>query len=370
MATKPSSALYAGLMSGTSADGVDLAVVDFAAAKPVLVAASFTAYPATLHSRITSLYQPGEDEIDRAGSLSVELALFFAECIHTLLTQHKLYAAQIRALGSHGQTIRHRPRAEFGLPFSLQIGCPSTLAHYSGITTVADFRAKDIALGGQGAPLAPAFHQAMFADTRETRAVVNIGGISNVTLLTPGKATLGFDTGPGNALMDAWCQQHQGTPYDRDGQWAASGLIVPELLEKMLAHPYFALPAPKSTGREEFSQQWLLAMLQHFPTLRAEDVQATLLEVTAQAIYRALAAPSHVYLCGGGVYNHTLVARLTELLTPATVTTTLALGVAPDWVEAMAFAWLAKQTLASLPGNLPSVTGAAKPAVIGGIYPP
>ena len=364
-----SAALYLGLMSGTSADGVDLAVTAICDDRPTLLASFTKPYPQPLRQRILELYEPRENEIDQMGVLDLDLAEFYAEAVMDCLAKHRIPADRIVALGCHGQTVRHRTERSHRRTFSLQLGCPSTLAQRTKLTTVAKFRQKDIASGGQGAPLAPGFHRAVFFDPKERRAVVNIGGIANATLLIPETATVGFDTGPGNSLMDIWAELARGVNYDDRGLWGATGRPVPALLAALLSHPYFAVPPPKSTGREEFCRKWLLATVAPFADEPKENIQATLRELTVQSIVNALPALDRVFICGGGAHNDALMKRLGELLAPTEVTTTAALGVAPDWVEAMAFAWLAYQTLSGLPGNLPSVTGASQPEILGGIYP-
>lgn len=366
--------LYVGLMSGTSLDGIDAALVDLAAAPRLLAAATYP-LPPGLHAELVALCQPGPDEIERLGRADRALGLELAHAVRQLLAGAGVSPGAVRAIGSHGQTIRHRP-AGIGIPghpFTLQIGDPTSIAHHTGITTVADFRRRDVAAGGQGAPLVPAFHRAVFSGARG-RAIVNIGGIANVTGLPGQGPVLGFDTGPGNTLLDTWIQRQRGEPYDRDGLWAAAGTPLPELLAALLADPYFALPPPKSTGREYFNLPWLEPHLQRLAaTADPADVQATLTELTARSIADAIAAlpfaAGEVFICGGGAYNRQLMQRLAALLQPRTVSTTAELGIAPEWVEAAAFAWLAQQTLKGAPGNEPTVTGAEKYCTLGAIYP-
>lgn len=364
------SELYVGLMSGTSADGIDAVLVDFKNALPKLVATHYTAYTTTLRQKILDLSRPGTNEIHRLGELDIELAHAFATSVQTLLQQAGVNSSNIKAIGSHGQTIRHSsdPKQRF----SLQIGDPNTIAALTGITTVADFRRKDIALGGQGAPLVPAFHQYLFADKSTNRAIVNIGGIANITILTPQQhAIIGFDTGPGNGLLDEWIQLHQQKPHDANGAWAASGKINPSLLSSLLSDTYFHLTPPKSTGREYFNTKWLQ---EHLSTLNVSsaDVQATLTELTATTIIDAIKVHiphGDVFVCGGGAHNTYLIERLQNLAKDQfKVMTTEKLGVHPDWVEAIAFAWLAYQTVNQRTGNLPSVTGARQAAILGGLY--
>ena len=368
---------YIGLMSGTSADGIDLALVEFdpdntqGANGAKLVASYYQAYDDSTQQKIMSLYDPSDNEIDRAGSLNVELAQQFAHAILRFLQQENLTHADITAIGSHGQTIRHRPvkNAEISAPFTLQIGCLQTLALLTNIRVVGDFRTKDIALGGQGAPLVPAFHQAIFSSTEKDVFVVNIGGIANITFLpqnAPEKTT-GFDTGPGNALMDFWFSQHQSGRFDAQGQWANSGNICPKMLSKMLSDPYFQQTAPKSTGREYFNAQWLAKHTKN-STLKPADVQATLTALTAETIsqeIQQLSTKSDVYLCGGGAKNNYLVSLLNQKLNKHFITTTQAKNINSDALEAMAFAWLALAFDKNIFSNIPAVTGASKPAVLG-----
>lgn len=370
--------LYIGLMSGTSVDGIDAALVDFANDQPKLIATHYTPYHDELRTDILALCQRGEDEIQRLGELDIKLGKAFAQAVNELLAQQKLSAQDICAIGSHGQTIRHYPHHHY--PFTLQIADPNTIAALTGITTVADFRRKDVACGGQGAPLVPAFHQAIFGGSLQAgtaaRAIVNIGGIANVTILKAPDLTssdegcIGFDTGPGNTLMDAWIGQHKNLRHDENGDWAKQGKINKALLQQMLADSYFALPAPKSTGREYFNLSWLQKQLSHF-SLSPEDVQATLAELTTQSICDAVRKhlqQGDILVCGGGVQNGYLMSRLQELAQPLSVHSTQAFGMNPAWIEAVAFAWLAHETLNKRPGNLPTVTGAMRPAILGGVY--
>ena len=364
-------ALYIGLMSGTSVDAIDAALVDISQQNIQVIASGSTPVPPLIREQVIHLFIDGENEIDRMGDLDCRLGQLFAEAANSLLSKHAISNKEIIAIGSHGQTIRHRPRPHQGNPFTVQIGDPNTIAELTQITTVADFRRRDMACGGQGAPLAPAFHQAAFASESANRAILNIGGIANVTLLKPGEKTQGYDIGPGNGLMDAWIQRSLQRSYDADGAWAASGSIHPELLNSLLQHPYFALTAPKSTGREEFTLSWLEQQLTAI-TINDVDVQATLAEFCAFEIARQLGGVSNLeelYVCGGGVHNQHLMQRLQQQLPHLQIQTTAALGVPADDVEAAAFAWLAQQTLNHLPGNLKSVTGAHKNTILGGIYP-
>ncbi len=365
---------YIGLMSGTSMDGIDSAVIDLAQGKARIVATHSHPIPMDLQTEIRSLFLPGDDDIDTLGSCDQQLGLCFAEAANTVLKHAGLKPSNIIAIGSHGQTVRHRPPAnDTPHPFTLQIGDPNIIATRTSITTVADFRRRDMALGGQAAPLAPAFHNAVFHSNKHNRAVVNIGGISNITLLPAKGQVLGFDTGPGNRLLDDWIKQHKNKAFDDGGQWASQHTSDPQLLEQLKAHPFLQRPAPKSTGREEFNRQWLDQELKEFDHLSPGCVQATLLAFTAETIVDALKALSveidEIFICGGGALNTALMLSLSNLLTPAKVNSTAALGITPEWVEAAAFAWLARQTLAGLAGNLPAVTGAKGLTVLGGIYP-
>jgi anhydro-N-acetylmuramic acid kinase len=306
------------------------------------------------------------------GALDAELGKAFADCCQQLLINAYLTPQDIIAIGSHGQTIRHRPPGSPQGNFTLQIGDPNLIAELTGITTVADFRRRDMAAGGQGAPLVPAFHHAMFQSADKDRAIVNIGGMANITWLPQTRLTCGFDTGPGNVLMDHWIQQHLGKPYDKDGSWAATGRVLPDLLGHLLAETFFKLPPPKSTGRELFNYHWLDEKLAAISNIfRPEDVQASLLELTAVSISQSIAQlsdrPKEIIICGGGAYNTGLMKRL-EILSGNPVFNSAQLGVDPQWVEAMAFAWLAYQTINHRTGNLCAVTGAKRDVILGGIY--
>ena len=362
-------------MSGTSLDGVDCALVDLSG-PPALVATRFLPYPPALRTALLRLSQSGSDELERAGRLAVELSGLYATTVNELLAEAGVAATDIEAIGCHGQTVRHRPESGF----TIQLVNPALLAELTGITVVADFRSRDIAAGGQGAPLVPAFHAACFRSTGRHRVVVNIGGIANLTdLPTPTNgAVRGFDSGPGNMLLDLWASQHLGTDCDRDGRFASTGAVVPDLLERMLAEEYFDRPPPKSTGRERFNSKWLAAKLDqeraHYHAGHtAADVQATLAELTARtiagAIKRYCPSAEDVFACGGGVHNPDLMRRLQAGLGGRSLAITDALGIPADWVEAMAFAWLARQALDRSAGNLPDVTGARGSRVLGAVYP-
>ena len=357
--------LFIGLMSGTSADGIDAVLVKSDGERGRLVATHHRPMPQDLRADVLAFRQSGDDELHRLATLDAQLANEYAVAVLALLTDAGVSAESVSAIGQHGQTLRHHPSGD--IPYTVQIGDPNRLAERTGITVVADFRRRDMAAGGQGAPLVPAFHAAQLAMPGIATAVVNIGGIANVTLIAADGGVTGWDTGPGNTLLDAWVSRHQGVPFDDGGDWAATGEIIHPLLSGMLEDPYFARPHPKSTGPELFNLDWVTS---HLVNEAAADVQRTLVELTAASIARALvdASPKVVRVCGGGARNGFLMQRLCARLPECEVTTTAAAGVDPAWVEAWAFAWLAEQTLAGQPGNVPSVTGAKGPRVLGGIY--
>lgn len=362
-----SSELFMGIMSGTSLDAIDTVLVTFDQDRPKLLGTLSTELPETLKSAILRLNQSGDAEIEQMARLDPELAHLFAHSCLELLQRLAIPPDSICAIGSHGQTIRHRPEKGY----SLQIGDPNLIAELTGITTVADFRRRDLAAGGQGAPLVPAFHYQCFQSPYQDRVIINIGGMANITLLPKDKTcpVLGYDTGPGNALLDYWIYQSKGVSYDRRGEFAASGTLIPKLLDALLSDPFFSSPYPKSTGRERFNPQWLKSHLD--TSMSNQDIQATLTELTARSI--ATAIDSHtlsnpeIYVCGGGSHNDNLLKRLSANL-DLPVYTTEKLGLHPDWVEACAFAWLAYRTLNQQPGNLPAVTGARGERILGGIY--
>ena len=361
--------LYLGVMSGTSLDGLDVALVELEPAQPPrLLASRYTPMPAQLGRQLLDLCSSGEDEIARAALAENAWAELAAQAIEQLLQQEQLAPVQIRAIGSHGQTVRHEPRRGF----TVQIGNPALLAELTGISVVADFRRRDVAAGGQGAPLVPAFHQALFGRARP-RAILNVGGFSNLTLLAPDQPVRGFDCGPGNVLLDAWIRHVRGEAFDRGGAWAASGRADPLLLQRLLADDYFSRRGPKSTGREHFNLAWLLAHLHNHPQVAAADVQASLLELTAGSIAKALqdSLPNaeELLVCGGGAHNASLMQRLSELLPDCRVASTDSRGLPADWIEAMAFAWLAHCCVEGLPANCPEVTGARGRRILGAIYP-
>jgi anhydro-N-acetylmuramic acid kinase len=365
--------LLVGLMSGTSMDAVDAVLVRIGSDDFELLACYEHPMPSSLRERIHTLSHPGEQEIHGLGELDRELGEHFAEAVRTLLSQSSTSADRVRAIGSHGQTVRHHPPS-VSLPgeraYTLQIGDPNTIAESTGITTVADFRRRDLAAGGEGAPLIPAFHDFLFANADKRRAVVNIGGIANASLLLGGDVS-GVDTGPGNTLLDHWILRHRGEHYDPLGAWSAEGEVNSSLLAALSAHPYLALAPPKSTGKEAFNLDWLDEVLESRPAVSPQDVQATLAEFTAVSIAESLAEFSldDVYVCGGGASNTDLMRRLYQRLSPVYLGTTTELGCDPAWVEASAFAWLAWRTLNGLPGNVAAVTGASGPRVLGAIYP-
>ncbi len=359
--------IYIGLMSGTSADGVNAALVDLSENKPVLVGTVYHPFPPPIRHAILALYEPGPDEINRLGELDVVLGKIFANAVLELLQKTNISKENVRAIGSHGQTIRHHPQKTH--PFTLQITDPNVIAAETGIITVADFRRRDVALGGQGAPLVPAFHQAIFADEKQNRVIVNIGGIANISVLANNSPILGYDTGPGNALLDAWIEKHLQQSYDKNGAWASQGIMQAALLKTLLQDPYFTKPFPKSTGREYFHLAWLEKHITQ--TYSPLDVQRTIVELTAITIAAAIKhhfQTAEVFICGGGVHNTFLMERLKALLPEYLLQSTHAFGVDPDWVEAMAFAWLAQQTLQKKSGNIASVTGARSNCILGGIF--
>jgi anhydro-N-acetylmuramic acid kinase len=361
-------ALYLGVMSGTSLDGLDIALIE-QEQHTRLLATHYIPMPASLRQDLLDLCASGPDEIARAALAEAQWVRLAAQGIERLLAAQNLEPSDIRAIGSHGQTIRHEPARGF----TVQIGNPALLAELTGICVVSDFRRRDVAAGGQGAPLVPAFHEALFEHQGERLAVLNVGGFSNLSLIEQDKPVSGFDCGPGNVLLDAWIHEKQGQGYDANGAWAASGQINTSLLAALLSDPFFAGTGPKSTGREVFNLPWLKHHLATLPLIADANVQATLLELTAHSIVSSLQTAQvdtqALLVCGGGAHNGTLMARLAALLPGARVSSTAALGIDPDWVEAMAFAWLAHCCLQGIPGNRPSVTGARGLRVLGAIYP-
>jgi len=367
--------LYIGLMSGTSLDGVDAVLVDFGGSALRVLAHAHRPFDPALAAELLALNSPGANELHRAALAGNALVRLYAQAIDELLAVGDTAAAQVRAIGAHGQTVRHRPGEFDGTGYTTQLNSPALLAELSGIAVVADLRSRDVAAGGQGAPLVPAFHRAVFARAGRTVAVLNLGGIGNLTVLHAGGRTLGFDCGPGNLLMDHWCQRHTGQPYDAAGAWGASGQVDATLLAQMLAEPYFAQPIPKSTGRDLFHPAWLDAQLhRRSATLRPEDVQATLAELTATAcandVLRHAPDARELLVCGGGAFNDHLMRRLAAQLPAVQVQRTDAHGLPATQVEACAFAWLARAFCEREPGNLSSVTGAVGPRLLGALYPP
>lgn len=368
------SPLYIGLMSGTSLDGVDGVIVDFSQGTQVIQHAGCS-FDSSLRAELLALNSTGgSDELHRAALAANAVARHYAQVVQQLLQASGLRAGQIAAIGAHGQTVRHRPQMFDGTGYTLQLNSPALLAELTGISVVADLRSRDVAAGGQGAPLVPAFHQSVFGKPGETALVLNIGGIANLSVLEANGSVLGFDTGTGNALLDGWCLRHTGQPYDACGQWAAGGQILPQLLAAMLADPYLAQTPPKSTGRDLFHADWLEQHLQRHASQAAPvDVQATLTEFTAascaDAVQRFGKGGTELLVCGGGAFNTYLMQRLAALLPGVQVGSTAQRGLPPLEVEAAAFAWLARQCLLGLPGNLASVTGARGPRILGAIYP-
>jgi anhydro-N-acetylmuramic acid kinase len=365
--------LYVGLMSGTSLDGVDAVLISSSPQNPpTVLQAVQLPYPGPLRAAVLALCQGQPVTLSQLGQLDVRLARWYAQAVQQLLQEAAVPAAQVRAIGCHGQTVHHEPLGE--APFTLQLGDPNTLAVLSGITVVADFRRRDMALGGQGAPLAPGFHDAVFRQPEVCTVVLNCGGIANISVLAPGQPCIGYDTGPANILMDAWVQQQLGQAFDRDGAWALQGQLLPALLAQMKADPYFQQAAPKSTGREYFNAVWTTQQLARWGAAATPaDVQRTLLELSASTICDAIAqhaSEGRLLVCGGGAHNRALLQRLQALAPSWQVASTASVGIAPEHVEAAAFAVFAQRTLQGLPGNLPSVTGASRPCLLGGIYPP
>lgn len=359
------SELFVGLMSGTSLDGVDAVLADFPEGRPRVLGHAHRSFSPTLHDTLLALCQPDENEIDRSQRAAIELAHLYADLTLALLASAGQDHGAVSAIGCHGQTIRHMP----ALGYTVQLNAPAILAERTGIRVVSDFRARDIAAGGQGAPLVPAFHADLFGDGKR-RAILNLGGMANLTLLAPDEAVRGFDCGPANALMDTWIAERLGRAYDADGRWAASGQVDTALLERLLAHPFFAQKPPKSCGREQFNLPWLYA---HLPEhLVEQDVQATLAELTARSVAQALTdagfRADEVLVCGGGAYNGHLMQRIAAC-TGCTVRSTAQEGVPPEQVEALAFAWLARCTVKGTPGNRPEVTGARGLRVLGALWP-
>jgi anhydro-N-acetylmuramic acid kinase len=370
-------ALYIGLMSGTSLDGIDGVLVGFDATEPPapdVLAHVHRPFAPDLAAELLALNSAGANELHRAALAGNALARACAEVVEALLAAHGTPRERVRAVGVHGQTVRHRPGEFDATGYSLQVNSPALLAERVGIDIVADLRSRDVAAGGQGAPLVPAFHRAVFGRSGEAGAVLNLGGIANLTALRADGSTIGFDCGPANALLDHWCRLHTGRAYDADGAWAASGRVLPPLLAGLRADPYFALSPPKSTGRDLFNPAWLQARLAaHAPVAQAADVQATLAELTAASCAAAVTAYAgtarELLVCGGGAFNGHLMRRLAANLPGIAVMSSAERGLPPDQVEACAFAWLARAFTRREPANLPDVTGAAGPRVLGALYP-
>ena len=358
--------LYIGIMSGTSLDAVDVALVEIKKNKIKLLKTQTHEIPETLRDAVLKLCTPGDNAIQRMGETDVQLGRLFADAVKTLLSIASLEPHDIAAIGTHGQTIRHVPNCEH--PFTVQIGDPNIIAALTGITTIGDFRRRDMALGGQGAPLAPAFHQFLLQEMPGTHCVLNIGGIANISVINGDADVIGFDTGPGNTLLDSWCFKKRKLRFDHHGDWANGGNVDDRVLALMLSDPYFQLPAPKSTGREYFNLAWI----EKFQRILSQDMQATLTELTTNTIVQAIlkldTPPTHIWACGGGVKNRYLMNRL-QGVCPVNILSTDVLGVPADWVEACAFAWLAYQTAHRQPSNITSVTGASKATILGAVYP-
>ena len=364
---------FIGLMSGTSLDGVDGVLADFSAASPKVVAHASRAFPASLRAELLALNSSGADELQRAALAGNALVRVYSHGVHELLASAGIPASSVAAIGAHGQTVRHRPQEFDGTGYTLQLNQPALLAELTGIDVVADFRSRDLAAGGQGAPLAPFFHQALFARAGHAIGVLNIGGIANITLLRADGSMLGFDCGPGNALIDGWIQQHQGKGFDSEGTWAAGGKLVPVLLQRMRAEPYFGRMPPKSTGRDLFNGPWLSRQLLGFESAAAQDVQATLTELTAAAcageVLRHEPKLARLIVCGGGALNTHLIQRIRTLLPGVDVISSAEAGLPPLQVEATAFAWLARKTVRREKLELQSTTGARGARVLGCVYP-
>ncbi|AUH00517.1 anhydro-N-acetylmuramic acid kinase [Pectobacteriaceae bacterium CE70] len=361
---------YIGVMSGTSLDGIDVVLAAIDEYTVAQQASYCHPIPQSIRLAILSMCQGQPVTLSALGHLDTQLGILFAEAVLALLKQSGISASDITAIGCHGQTVWHEPGGD--APCTMQIGDNNRIVAMTGITTVGDFRRRDMAFGGQGAPLVPGFHHALLFHPAERRIVLNIGGIANISLLAPGVPVRGYDTGPGNMLLDAWIWRHCTQPYDRNAAWASTGLVHTDLLHHLLADPYFSLPAPKSTGREYFNLGWLERQLAAFPLIKPEDVQATLVELTAVSIAEQVLLSGgceRLLVCGGGARNPLIMCRLSALLSGIEVSTTDECGVSGDDMEALAFAWLAFRTLSGLPGNLPSVTGASRETILGGIYP-
>ena len=371
------SELYIGLMSGTSMDGVDAALVNFSSSKPLVAHVESASIAPDLRANLLALNSADHNELHNAALAANALMRLYAQTVNALLKKSGCQPQDIRALGAHGQTVRHRPQQFDETGYTIQLCNPSLLAELTGIDVVADFRSRDVAAGGQGAPLAPFFHRAWFAQNDATVGVLNIGGISNLTILQNDGTTLGFDCGPGNSLMDFWIGQQLGAAFDAGGAWGAGGQLISELLDHMLSEPFFALPPPKSTGRDLFNPDWLSRHLTAFANANSQDIQKTLLELTVRACISCVKSYQkesnqtlqELIVCGGGAFNTALMQRLQTLLPSARVISSAAHGLPPQDVEAVAFAWLARQCVERVALPLKSVTGARSSRILGGIYP-
>ena len=371
-ASANSKQLFIGLMSGTSLDGVDGVLADFSGSQPRVLAHLAMPFAPALKQELLALNTPSDNELHRAALAANGLVRVYAQTVQALLADTQTAAGDICAIGAHGQTVRHQPGAFDGTGYTLQLNNPALLAELTGIDVVADFRSRDVAAGGQGAPLVPVFHQGIFGQANRTVGVLNIGGIANLSVLHANGDVLGFDCGPGNALLDHWCQAHTGAAFDNNGAWGASGNVIEPLLQAMLAEPFLHQAPPKSTGRDLFHPTWLAHQLSSFAHANAADVQTTLTEFTARTcvndVLRHAADAAELIVCGGGALNGLLMQRLQAGLPNVHVLSSAERGMPPLQVEAAAFAWLARQTLLSLPGNLPKVTGAQGARILGGLF--
>lgn len=379
--SSPNSNLYIGLMSGTSLDGVDAVLVDFSNQTPRLVSSYCHPIPEALRNTVIKTIQPNWiGSLEDIGIINQQLGQLFADSTNALIKKENIDKTSIRAIGSHGQTMWHQPFGDS--PFSMQLGDASIITEKTGVTTIADFRSRDVAAGGQGAPLVPAFHKELLSHSVKNRIILNIGGIANITILPNVNSELaasGYDIGPGNGLIDAWIATHSEHSYDKNGDWGRSGKIIPEILKQLLTDEYFSKLPPKSTGKEAFNLTWLKATLgDRLTSEKPEDIQATLTELTAKSIADCINTHNvdgnnnhfdELYICGGGIHNQYLKERIQHHLPETLIASTADLGMDPDWMEAIAFAWLAKQTLEGNTSNLPEVTGADGTRILGAIYP-
>lgn len=367
----PATQYYIGVMSGSSLDGIDVALTDFTGEQCKVISTHFQAYPDSIKEALLKLHFPSDNELEKSALLANKLSFLYAEAIQTLLEKNSLRPNDIIAIGCHGQTIRHQPKYDNNIGYTIQLGNNSLLVELTGITVVGDFRSRDIAAGGEGAPLVPAFHQAIFSSATKNRAIINIGGIANISYLAKDGSVTGFDSGPGNMLIDYWVERILNKAYDDNGNWAATGKVINHLLEEFLGDSYFSLIPPKSTGRDLFNQSWLEQYIanKNYPV---EDIARTLIELTGQSISLALQQycpeVEEVYLCGGGARNLLLVSSIHSKLDQIPLYTTKEIGVDVDWVEAVAFAWLAKQAIEKKSSNLPLVTGAIASRILGAIH--